>query len=192
MRGGQARADLVLWVGISFQQSASVEHFRRARRMLKEAGRGDAVPQLVVSPTAGDAVWNLVSAIANAAELELRPVKATADEFLKAMADHAERAAAAAPAEAPAPVEEAEEAGKAAREAAPAAEEAAARDDDGGDGPGPSEAAAETTAPSPPRQQPERGEEQGVAGEGAPDGGADGSDAAAAAGEQLEEGTTQQ
>ena len=123
MRGGQARADLVLWVGISFQQSASVEHFRRARRMLKEAGRGDAVPQLVVSPTAGDAVWNLVSAIANAAELELRPVKATADEFLKAMADHAERAAAAAPAEAPAPVEEAEEAGKAAREAAPAAEE---------------------------------------------------------------------
>jgi hypothetical protein len=36
-------ADLVLWVGISFHQSASVEHFRRVRRALQTVGRMDTL-----------------------------------------------------------------------------------------------------------------------------------------------------
>ena len=34
-------ADLILWVGISFEQSASVEYFRRVRHMLGLSGRLD-------------------------------------------------------------------------------------------------------------------------------------------------------
>ena len=36
-------ADLVLWVGISFHQSASVEHFRRVRRAMQTVGRMDTL-----------------------------------------------------------------------------------------------------------------------------------------------------
>ena len=39
-------ADLVLWVGISFQQSASVEYFRRVRTLLGGMGRLTDVPQV--------------------------------------------------------------------------------------------------------------------------------------------------
>lgn len=57
-----ARAGALLWVGLSFEQSASVEHFRRARRALQAAGRDTAqVPQVVVNPD-GDALFNVASA----------------------------------------------------------------------------------------------------------------------------------
>ena len=39
-------ADLVLWVGISFEQSASVEYFRRVRSLLGGCGRLDKVKQV--------------------------------------------------------------------------------------------------------------------------------------------------
>lgn len=38
--------DMVVWAGISFQQSASVEYFRRVRHMLGTLGRLNAVPQV--------------------------------------------------------------------------------------------------------------------------------------------------
>lgn len=39
-------ADLVLWVGISFEQSASVEYFRRVRSFLAAQGRLEQVQQV--------------------------------------------------------------------------------------------------------------------------------------------------
>lgn len=80
-----ACADAILWVGISFEQSASVEHFRRARRALQAAGRACVVPQVVVNPDA-EALFNVTTAVANADELRLLPARTTADEFLGALA----------------------------------------------------------------------------------------------------------
>jgi NAD-dependent SIR2 family protein deacetylase len=81
-----AAADVILWVGISFEQSASVEHFRRARRALQAAGRDAAVPHLLVNPAAGDAAFNLCSAVANADALRLLRCRESADEFLGQLA----------------------------------------------------------------------------------------------------------
>ena len=39
-------ADLILWVGISFEQSASVEYFRRVRHILGCNGRVDKLKQV--------------------------------------------------------------------------------------------------------------------------------------------------
>jgi hypothetical protein len=39
-------ADCVLWVGISFEQSASVEYFRRVRSILASLGRLHQVTQV--------------------------------------------------------------------------------------------------------------------------------------------------
>ena len=80
-----AAADAVLGVGISFEQSASVEHFRRARRALQAAGLAGRVPQLVVNPAA-EAAFNVATAVANAGELHLMHARATADDFLAALA----------------------------------------------------------------------------------------------------------
>ena len=80
-----AAADVVLWVGISFEQSASVEHFRRARRALQAAGLAGRVPQLVVNPAA-EAAFNVATAVANAGELRLVHARSTADDFLAALA----------------------------------------------------------------------------------------------------------
>jgi hypothetical protein len=75
----------VLWVGISFEQSASVEHFRRARRALQAAGLAATVPQLVVNPAA-EAAFNVATAVANAGELRLLHARATANDFLARLA----------------------------------------------------------------------------------------------------------
>jgi hypothetical protein len=40
------RADVVIWAGISFEQSASTEYFRRVWRVLAEQGRLEAVKQV--------------------------------------------------------------------------------------------------------------------------------------------------
>jgi len=45
LAGAQA-ADLVLWIGISFEQSASVEYFRRVRSILASQGRLERVQQV--------------------------------------------------------------------------------------------------------------------------------------------------
>jgi NAD-dependent SIR2 family protein deacetylase len=54
-----AAADLILWVGISFQQSASTAYFRRVRARARPG-----VPQAIVNPSE-DARWNLLTACSN-------------------------------------------------------------------------------------------------------------------------------
>ena len=60
-------ADLILWTGISFQQSASTAYFRKVRHWLQEAGRLDKVVQAVINPS-DEALWNLMTASSNQRE----------------------------------------------------------------------------------------------------------------------------
>jgi NAD-dependent SIR2 family protein deacetylase len=60
-------ADLILWVGISFQQSASTAYFRKVRHWLQEAGRSEHVTQVVINPS-DEALWNLMTACSNQRE----------------------------------------------------------------------------------------------------------------------------
>ena len=57
-------ADLILWVGISFQQSASTAYFRKVRHWLQEAGKLEHVVQAVINPS-DEALWNLMTASSN-------------------------------------------------------------------------------------------------------------------------------
>ena len=45
-----AKADLILWIGISFQQSASLEYFRNIQRVIKESGKESKIVQAIVNP----------------------------------------------------------------------------------------------------------------------------------------------
>jgi len=74
-------ADLVVWVGISFEQSASTSYFRNVRRWLQEEGRHHAVPQFVVNPS-DDALWNVLTASSNQEELNVMEIIGTADDIL--------------------------------------------------------------------------------------------------------------
>lgn len=60
-------ADLILWVGISFQQSASTAYFRKVRHWLQESGRAEDVLQAIVNPS-DEAMWNLLTACSNQRE----------------------------------------------------------------------------------------------------------------------------
>ena len=85
-----AGADLILWVGLSFEQSASAAYFRDVRRSLAAAGRGprggeggsdggnsdrSASPvapppvQAIINPAASDAAFNLATALHYSDEL---------------------------------------------------------------------------------------------------------------------------
>ncbi|KAL4857414.1 Phototropin-1B [Chlorella vulgaris] len=77
-------ADLVLWVGISFQQSASTMYFR------KEAGRLGLTAQAIINPS-DEALFNLRSAMSNQSELRVIEVLAAADEVLPLLADRLRR-----------------------------------------------------------------------------------------------------
>lgn len=61
-------ADLILWVGISFQQSASTAYFRKVRHWLQEAGKSERVVQAVINPS-DEALWNLMTASSNQRKL---------------------------------------------------------------------------------------------------------------------------
>jgi hypothetical protein len=78
-----AAADAVLWVGLSFEQSATTAYFRRARAAIAAAGRTEATLVALVNPC-DDAAFNLVSAVANGGALAgaLLDVRATADDVL--------------------------------------------------------------------------------------------------------------
>ena len=60
-------ADLLLWVGISFEQSASTHYFRKARECLLRAGRWRHCTQAIVN-LSEDAHFNLLSACNNIGE----------------------------------------------------------------------------------------------------------------------------
>ena len=81
------KADLVLWVGISFQQSASTSYFRKVRRWLQEEARHHDVPQVVINPS-DDALWNVLTACSNQQELNILEILGTADDILPMIADH--------------------------------------------------------------------------------------------------------
>lgn len=59
-----AVADMILWVGISFEQSASTAYFRKAREFLVRAGRWRHCIQAIVN-LSEDAHFNLLSACNN-------------------------------------------------------------------------------------------------------------------------------
>jgi len=77
-------ADLILWVGISFEQSASTAYFRRVRHTLAEAGKLDSVPQAVINPSE-DALWNILTSMSNLSTLRVIEVLAPSDEVLPAL-----------------------------------------------------------------------------------------------------------
>lgn len=79
--------DLVLWVGISFQQSASTAYFRKVRNWLREADRLDKVLQAVINPSE-DALWNLVTACCNQQDLNVVEVLESSDVTLPQLAEH--------------------------------------------------------------------------------------------------------
>ena len=78
-------ADLILWVGISFQQSASTAYFRKVRGWLQKVGRAEEVVQGVVNPS-DEALWNLMTACSNQQELNVIEVLSPADEVLPLIA----------------------------------------------------------------------------------------------------------
>eukprot|EP00887_Chlorella_sp_A99_P007258 scaffold2.g7258.t1 len=61
-------ADLILWVGISFQQSASTQYFKKVRHWLQHVGRLGDVAQAIINPS-DDAYFYLISACCNQADL---------------------------------------------------------------------------------------------------------------------------
>ncbi|GLI64199.1 hypothetical protein VaNZ11_007381 [Volvox africanus] len=83
--------DMVVWAGISFQQSASVEYFRRVRHMLGTLGRLNAVPQVLINPSE-EPYFNLLSAMSNPNELQLLDLRETSDIAFPAMAQRVQQA----------------------------------------------------------------------------------------------------
>ena len=75
------KADLVLWVGMSFKQSASLEYFRQVRKLLQ--GREDIV-QALINPDE-EAVFNIVSGSNNLDNLNIISIQAAADSILDQM-----------------------------------------------------------------------------------------------------------
>lgn len=78
IEGDVAKADLIMWMGISFEQSASVEYFRKVRRALQESEREGRVIQAIVNPD-GEASFNLYSACTN---IQVTSIAETADLVL--------------------------------------------------------------------------------------------------------------
>jgi len=76
MEDDAAQADLILWLGISFEQSASTAYFRRIRAAASRGGR--IVPMVIVNPE-DDAVFNIQTAVSNLDEMELWKVLAPSD-----------------------------------------------------------------------------------------------------------------
>ncbi|KAL0035673.1 hypothetical protein WJX79_007444 [Trebouxia sp. C0005] len=64
------QADLIVWVGISFEQSASTAYFRRVRQYLMEGKRQDLTRQAIINTTE-EAFWNLKSACSNTGAMDV-------------------------------------------------------------------------------------------------------------------------
>mmetsp|Transcript_5275 Transcript_5275/g.14718 ORF Transcript_5275/g.14718 Transcript_5275/m.14718 type:complete len:358 (+) Transcript_5275:163-1236(+) len=79
-------ADMILWVGISFEQSASTAYFRKVRTFLMEGGRAGEVKQVILNPSE-DAHWNVVSACSNTDDLKIVEVLSTGDQILPALVE---------------------------------------------------------------------------------------------------------
>jgi len=78
-------ADLILWIGISFEQSASVEHFRRVRRLATKTTGTSGTMNVVINPD-DDPLWNLKTGMSNVNDLNLKQINAKSDDVLPAIA----------------------------------------------------------------------------------------------------------
>mmetsp|Transcript_4506 Transcript_4506/g.16170 ORF Transcript_4506/g.16170 Transcript_4506/m.16170 type:complete len:117 (-) Transcript_4506:96-446(-) len=76
-----SEADAILWIGISFEQSASAELFREVSRSLRECGRQDVL-QVLVNPDV-DSYWNVVTAVSDIDELNFAVVHEKSDSVLE-------------------------------------------------------------------------------------------------------------
>ena len=81
-----AAADLIVWAGLSFEQSASAGYFRDVRAALQAAGRLDSCTQAIVNPC-DDCLFNLMSALATPGYLDVLDVREAADDALPALVD---------------------------------------------------------------------------------------------------------
>ncbi|QDZ17962.1 DHS-like NAD/FAD-binding domain-containing protein [Chloropicon primus] len=78
-----AKSDLILWIGISFQQSASLEYFRNAQRVLKEScgGRAGEVTQAIINPDP-DSWFNCVSGASGLDDMKIISVVSDSNTVL--------------------------------------------------------------------------------------------------------------
>eukprot|EP00775_Hariotina_reticulata_P003078 gene3078-3357_t len=65
-----AAAGAVIWVGISFEQSASTEYFRRVRYILSSLGRLEDVTQVIINPS-DEAYFNVVSSMSKKEDVKV-------------------------------------------------------------------------------------------------------------------------
>eukprot|EP01025_Chloroclados_australasicus_P049247 TRINITY_DN5598_c0_g1_i1.p1 TRINITY_DN5598_c0_g1~~TRINITY_DN5598_c0_g1_i1.p1 ORF type:complete len:130 (+),score=12.98 TRINITY_DN5598_c0_g1_i1:41-391(+) len=71
----------ILWVGISFEQSASLEYFRKVALGLQKQNRQNLVRQLIIN-TDDDSIHNMQSATSSSSSQNLVLVKMKADDAL--------------------------------------------------------------------------------------------------------------
>lgn len=64
-------ASVVIWIGISFEQSASTEYFRRVRYLLSSMGRLDQVTQVILNPS-DEAYFNVASSMSKKEDVRVR------------------------------------------------------------------------------------------------------------------------
>jgi len=70
------QVDLIVWAGISFEQSATTEYFKLVQRALVQAHRN--TPMAIINP-APEALFNIQSSVFNVEGLDLLPVNQTSD-----------------------------------------------------------------------------------------------------------------
>jgi len=76
-----AKADLILWVGISFQQSASLEYFRNIQRVIKDSGKESKIVQAIVNPD-DTSYFNAISGSNNIDDFKVIFVESHCDAVL--------------------------------------------------------------------------------------------------------------
>ena len=79
-----SKADIILWVGISFQQSASLEYFRNIQRVIKDCGRETEVTQAIVNPDP-DSYFNCVTGVTNFDDLKVFSVVSDSNTVLESI-----------------------------------------------------------------------------------------------------------
>merc|ERR1712086_957842 len=79
-----SQVDLIIWAGISFEQSATTQYFKAMQRALVAAGR-QSTPIAIVNPSS-DAMWNIRTAVFNCEELDIFQVCTPSDEVIQVRA----------------------------------------------------------------------------------------------------------
>lgn len=80
-----ASADTILWVGISFKQSASTEYFKKVRKMLVGCGKQEHTRHFVINPDS-QTCFNIQTALSNFSGLHVVEVLERADAVIPLLA----------------------------------------------------------------------------------------------------------